>query len=63
MRYPQMEEEIKKLKERIEELEMRPRYIPYYPPTFQHHAPYYPTNPNLHYHGAQPCYNNPCVWC
>lgn len=22
-----------------------------------------PNNPNLHYHGAIPCYQNPCVWC
>ena len=20
-------------------------------------------NPNLHFHGSQPCYNNPCIWC
>lgn len=20
-------------------------------------------NPNLHYHGAKPCYQNPCVTC
>ena len=22
-----------------------------------------PNNPNLHYHGSMPCYNNPCIWC
>lgn len=20
-------------------------------------------NPNLHYHGTMPCYQNPCFWC
>lgn len=31
-------------------------YIPYQPifPNIQ--------NPNLHYHGTLPCYNNPCFW-
>lgn len=54
-----MEEEIKELKKRIEELEKRPQIIPYYPPT-----QYFPlVNLNLHYHGQIPCYNNPCVWC
>ena len=54
---------VKELEKRIEELEQRPQYFPYYPPTYQPPAPA-PTapNPNLHYHGTMPCYNNPCYW-
>lgn len=26
-------------------------------------AQYQPFNPPLHYHGTQPCWNNPCYWC
>ncbi len=51
---------VKELEKRIEELEKRPQVMPYYPPVFQ---PQQPTNPNLHYHGQMPCWNNPCYWC
>lgn len=59
------EEEIKELKNRIEELEKRPTYIPYYPPMLfpQQAIPYFPKPfQPFHYHGLNPCYNNPCVW-
>lgn len=58
-----MEEEIKELKKRIEELEKRPIITPIYQPI--QYLPYpnlLQPNPNLHYHGSVPCYNNPCVW-
>lgn len=63
-----MEDEIKKLKERIEELEKRPQYVPTYQPIIiepMRGVPMllYGYNPNLHYHGSIPCYNNPCYWC
>jgi|APSaa5957512493_1039668.scaffolds.fasta_scaffold108568_2 hypothetical protein len=49
--------EIGKLQERAQKIP--PMYIPPYK------EPDNPlnTNPNLHYHGTLPCYNNPCVWC
>ena len=59
-----MEDEIKKLKERIEELEKRPQYVPMYHPIQIFPQPALPiNNPNLHYHGQMPCWNNPCYWC
>jgi len=54
-----MEKEIEELKKRVEELEKRPHYMPMYPPIYAHPATNYPA---VHYHGMQPCYNNPCVW-
>lgn len=58
-----MNEEIEELKKRIQELEKRPVYIPYFPP-----IPYAPPTiarpPDpFHYHGMTPCYQNPCYWC
>lgn len=55
------EEEIAQLKKRIEQLEARPS-CPYIPPAY---APNFLLQywPQPHYHGIQPCYLNPCVWC
>ena len=55
--------EIGRLKERASKRDKESGF-PIYTP-----IPNFP-NPNItqplvpvHYHGAQPCYNNPCVWC
>lgn len=59
-----IEEEIefRELKRRVEELEKRPVYIPYSPPAVFPQQPQTWMRPPFHYHGTQPCYNNPCVW-
>lgn len=53
---------LQELEERIQKLERemgnKTIIIPNYPPV---NLP--ANNPNLHYHGSMPCYNNPCVWC
>ena len=49
-----LENKIIELEKRIIELEKKPLYIPQYQPNFN--------NPNLHYHGSMPCYQNPCYW-
>lgn len=49
-------EAIGKLKEKSN----KPADIHYYPNPVM---PLVNNNPNLHYHGNSPCYNNPCVWC
>ena len=55
------ESKLQELERRIAALEVRPYdfggYI-YYPAPMQ-----VPQNPNLHYHGQMPCYQNPCNWC
>lgn len=56
--WAQIYEAIGRLKQRAEEAN-KPREITYIP------TPQTTTtnNPNLHYHGTHPCYQNPCVWC
>lgn len=53
--------EIGKLKEKAENPEKEIRYYPSNNPT-NNPIPLVNNNPNLHYHGSIPCYNNPCVW-
>ena len=57
------EEEIKELKKRIEELEKRPQFIPYYPPMQFPPLTPYPYMQPYHSHNGSPCFNNPCIWC
>jgi ribosome biogenesis GTPase A len=55
---------IEEIERNIEELKKLQTLLPfhYYPPI--QYIPYTPPayNPNIHYHGSIPCYNNPCVW-
>jgi len=32
------------------------------PPYYYPITPVWNPNPNLHYHGTTPCYNNSCIW-
>jgi len=66
---------MKKKETKLQELERRikyledvskpqlPSYTPPYPQPYIPQGPINPHNPNLHYHGTMPCYNNPCIWC
>lgn len=53
------EDKIKELEERIKKLEDS-RVLPVYQPYIM---PNQTLSPNLHWHGGQPCYQYPCVWC
>lgn len=62
------EELLQEILKRLEALEKSssgpaPHYQPFTPtiPQFPVFPPWH--NPNLHWHGAHPCYNNPCVFC
>lgn len=55
------DKEIEELKKRIEELEKRPQFIPYYPP-IQFPPLYPPPTHQFHYHNGNICYQNPCIW-
>lgn len=56
-----MEDEIEKLKKRIEELEKRPQLVPYYPPIQQ--FPPYPVQPINQSCWCGRAYPHVCVWC
>lgn len=60
-----VQQEIKKHEEAIVELRKKlPNNTNVYQGGWILTSPVYPVNnPNLHYHGQSPCYNNPCVWC
>lgn len=50
------EQYLREILELLRAKNSQPIYPPYTPN-------YQPQNPNLHYHGGIPCYQNPCVWC